>query len=40
MKAKLACTVVLATGASLAAAEPADVYDMCGNFDKTFIEEA
>ena len=40
MKAKLACTVVLATAASLAAADPAIVYDMGGKFDKSFNEAA
>jgi len=40
MKFKLACTAVLATVASLAAAEPAVVYDMGGKFDKSFNEAA
>jgi basic membrane protein A len=40
MKAKLACTAVLAATATLAAADPAVVYDMGGKFDKSFNEAA
>jgi len=40
MKAKLACTALLATVVTLAHAEPAVVYDMGGKFDKSFNEAA